>query len=184
MTASYRLRYPTLAAMAGEGPLADVCLEVSFERPTFHGHERLTVRPGVVDEAAIELYAYSSCVVLARALHWRTGWPLALLEVPGPPWRWAHVGVITPAGDVLDIYGIRPVEQVMADIEREHDLQIHIRPIPTLDELFTLVGEREADRRAWLSGSATSPLAIELSGVFADLLLAQAEAEAAEAVSI
>ncbi|WP_436764391.1 hypothetical protein [Streptosporangium sp. V21-05] len=190
-TTTYRSRYPQLAASAGDRPLADVECVVTLEVPTFHGHTKLTLRPGVVDAAAIELYGYGECAVLARALHLRTGWPLALVQLVERPYRWAHVGllnrwahvgVLTPAGHLLDIHGTRSLDQVVADYAREHDLQVTTCPLPTLDLLFHVIGESEELRSGWIDGSAIDPLTTELVGVFADLLIAQAEV--AEAVSI
>ncbi|MFF5115030.1 hypothetical protein [Streptosporangium sp. NPDC000509] len=183
-TTAYRSRYPLLAASAGERPLADVELTVTLEVPTFHGHTELTVRPGVVDDAAIELYGYGECAVLARAMHLRTGWPLALVETVERIYRWAHVGVLTPAGHLLDIHGNRSLQQVQADFKREHGLRVTTCPLPTLNLLFDVIGEREETRRGWIDGSAIAPLTAELAGVFADLLIAQAQAdEISEAVS-
>ncbi|MEV4753007.1 hypothetical protein AB0K21_42250 [Streptosporangium sp. NPDC049248] len=174
-TTSYHSRYPQLAAMAGDRPLADVHLDISFERPTYHGFRELKVRPGVIDDAAVELYGYSQCHLLGRAMHKRSGWPIALVELAEPPHRWVHVGVFTPAGRVLDIHGVRTVDQVVADHDQEHDLQVHVRHIHTLDDLFTLIGIGEEHWQAGSDETDTPPLAVELAGVFADVLLAQAE---------
>lgn len=157
--------------MARERPLGGLTVTVTLKQPTFHGFRELKIRPGVIDDAAIELYAYCYCALLARALHWRSGWPLALVERVEPSWCWEHVGVFTPAGDVLDIHGIRSVEQVAADFDRELGRQVRLRPLYTLDDLFTVIGEREADRQNWIAGKSTLPLFAELTGVFADSLM-------------
>ncbi|ACZ92018.1 hypothetical protein [Streptosporangium roseum] len=180
-TTPYRSRYPQLAAMAGDRPLADVELTIGFERPTYHGHTELTVRPGVIDEAAIELYGYSQCHILARSMHRRTRWSFGVVELVDSR-RWAHLGVLTPAGHFLDIEGVRPVDQVVAEFLLRHSLRVRIRPIYTLDDVFTVIGGREEMRQIWIDGSDIDPLSAEVADIFADLLLAQADA--VEAVSV
>jgi hypothetical protein len=76
---------------------------------------RLRVTPGVTDAQAVELFAYSQCQFLALAIHEETGWPLRVAEIfREGKWRWVHVGVLAPAGQWLDIGGLRDGRAVTA----------------------------------------------------------------------
>jgi hypothetical protein len=85
------------------------------------GLTSVTLRPGVVDENAREVFGWGYCHVLAGALHETTGWPLGVLRKRfGPPgrraWHWIHAGVHPGmAGLFLDIHGIRQTSEVEAD---------------------------------------------------------------------
>lgn len=66
------------------------------------------ITPGLINEAACELFTKGYCAELAVALYESSHWPLCSAGhwddygnfVPG-----AHYGVLTPAADVLDIEG-------------------------------------------------------------------------------
>ncbi|MGH3191767.1 MAG: hypothetical protein ACRDOL_31870 [Streptosporangiaceae bacterium] len=85
------------------------------------GLTSVTLRPGVVDDNAREVFGWGYCHVLAGALHETTGWPLGVLRMLfGPPgrraWHWIHAGVHPgTAGLFLDIHGIRRPPEVEAD---------------------------------------------------------------------
>ncbi|WP_433465375.1 hypothetical protein [Spirillospora sp. CA-128828] len=117
--------------------LATVTLNLS--KPTCRKDwVQVTLRPGVIDDQAIEVFGFSLCAQLACALHEETGWPMLGVENqfstgrravgsrfsvrsvlrrrrPGDYWLWSHVGVQTPCGRFLDIQGAR----TCAEVQRE-----------------------------------------------------------------
>lgn len=83
--------------------------------------------PGVIDESALEVYRHGSCALLALVLHDLTGWPLGLVRPTGLIPRqysyadgtrrmlsvgWVHAVVWLPDGQVLDIAGAQPADDV------------------------------------------------------------------------
>jgi len=71
-----------------------------------------------------------ACPYFAIALHELTGFPLAILIDRDAPWESfgaeqiypliAHIFVLTPEDQALDVKGVRPVEDVVAEF---HDLE-------------------------------------------------------------
>ncbi|WP_068929336.1 hypothetical protein [Planobispora rosea] len=169
-----RPAYPALTELAGGSPLGHLALTIDLGRPTYHGRTQVTVRPGVVDAEAIELFGYAHCHRLAWAMHQRTGWPFGVVEQDDLPGRWVHVGLLTPTGTFLDIHGLRPVAQVVADIRAEHGLDVRVRAVDTPEELFSIIassGERTAEE--WLA--ELCPLSAEVIAVFADVLITRTQ---------
>lgn len=111
--------YPILTAQANEldCALPKLTVQFNFDRPT--NRRRLTtvtLSPGFVDDDAIEFFAWANCDFLAGAIHEKTGWPLAAVEHTPQgrtefKSRWRHVGVLTPDGRFLDIFGPRHLER-------------------------------------------------------------------------
>ncbi|WP_339155741.1 hypothetical protein [Actinomadura luteofluorescens] len=79
------------------------------------GWAEVTLRPGVIDDQALEVFGFSMCTLLACALHEKTGWPMLGIKIQQlggfRGWKrttaWWHVGVQTPCGRFLDIKGVR-----------------------------------------------------------------------------
>jgi hypothetical protein len=169
--------YPLLAGLAAGGPLADVEITITIERPSHHGQSEFRIRPGVIDADAVELFGFAQCILLASAMHERTGWPFALVEqlVDGT-WTWAHVGVSTPTGRMLDIHGHREVYEVERQMAADFNLPARVRVLPTPDALAAVVSPG-ASARDWRF-DITTPVGVEVVAVLADLLTGQArEAE-------
>jgi len=95
---------------------------VRLPHPTWRrGLTSVTLRPGVIDEDAREVFAWGYCHTLAGALHQVTGWPLVVLckRFGGPGrqrWHWIHAGV-NPGrpGLLLDVAGVRALPEAEAD---------------------------------------------------------------------
>jgi hypothetical protein len=165
--------YPSLAELAAGRPLADVEITIATERPSFHGQSEFRIRPGVIDADAIELFGFAQCIVLASAMHERTGWSFALVEqLVDSEWKWAHVGVFTPVGRVLDIHGCREVGEVEREMLDEHGHLARVRVLPTLEELAEVVSPGHSPRD-WRF-DITTPVGVEVVTVLADLLTGQA----------
>lgn len=120
-------QYPALAATANQlpGAISECHMSLDVNPPTTRRNlttVKLTL--AVVDDEAVELFAYGYCVLLAGAMFERSGWQRAAIAHPDGPltedqepdrWlraRWTHVGLITPDGRFLDINGARPVDEV------------------------------------------------------------------------
>src|ERR1700722_18927887 len=74
------------------------------------------LRPGVLDDAAVDFFANGHCASMALALHKLTEWPVVLLE-PYPPsllghGYWSHSCVQSPLG-LLDAHGPFTVKEWM-----------------------------------------------------------------------
>lgn len=65
--------------------------------------------PDKVDHLTHEVFTCGDCWVLARTLHRKTGWDYIYASTENG--GWAHVGVITPDGKVLDIEGLSDRER-------------------------------------------------------------------------
>jgi hypothetical protein len=164
--------YPLLAQLAAGRPLADVEITVALERPSFHGRSEFQIRPGVIDADAIELFGFSQCIPLAHAMHDATGWSFTLVEqfVDGV-WKWAHVGVLTPAGRMLDIHGRREVFEVERQMAVDFNIPARVRVLPTPEALAAVISPG-ASARDWRF-DITTPVGVEVVAVLADLLTSQ-----------
>lgn len=56
-------------------------------------------------EALRDYYTEGACEDLADALHFLTGWPVAVIGDMGGVAGWVHAGVQAPNGDILDADG-------------------------------------------------------------------------------
>lgn len=63
-------------------------------------------------------FEYGDCHTLALALHGMTGWQLAALGVEDEACG-GHVFIVLPTGEALDIRGVRPVGDLLAQYRRE-----------------------------------------------------------------
>ncbi|MEQ4724995.1 hypothetical protein [Nonomuraea sp. B19D2] len=169
-------RYPALVELAAARPLADVEVVIKLTYPSLHGQKEFRLRPGVVDADAVELFGFAQSHRLAAAMHERTGWPFALVEqhVNGV-WKWAHVGVVTPAGRMLDIHGLREVAEVERQTSDTYGPLARVRQLSTLDDLrdVTAPNPHLADWTADVNGEA----GVEIIALLADTLIAKANAE-------
>lgn len=95
----------------------------------------------------IEYYMSGACPYFAIAAHKLTGWPLAMLIDEGREYESfggrkkfpliAHVFVETPDGQVFDIKGMRPIQQLKSEF---YDLIQPVIEEITLKELRALMG--------------------------------------------
>ena len=100
-----------------------------------------TLTPGIIDDDAVRAFTRGQCAELAVALHDRTGWPLRVLVQGANSWLsladdeavyaaarrgdplpstylynlWGHVMVERPDGRLVDIYGARTPDTVLAE---------------------------------------------------------------------
>jgi hypothetical protein len=104
--------FPSPTAAVGD-------IVLSFgNRPTVRrGLRSVRLRQGVIDADVVEAFTHGYCYQLAGALHAEHGWPFALIEHGHPTrpgeWWWTHVGVLTPAGELLDVQGSAPLSVVI-----------------------------------------------------------------------
>ncbi|MGI5292842.1 hypothetical protein ACQEVF_57360 [Nonomuraea polychroma] len=116
--------YPELSRLAGGRPLKGQRFEIALSgtRTRRHGWSRVRLTLGVCDQQAIELFGWGRCWMLAGAIHDLTGWPYAAVEetLPQGGNRLTHVGVLTPAGAFLDIFGQRSVAEVVRSFRPAH----------------------------------------------------------------
>lgn len=71
---------------------------------------------GTITRDAVEEFTHRSCYQLAQALCGLSGWrAMAVAADQGdgatPELDWVHVGVLTPSGKILDVEGVRDVDE-------------------------------------------------------------------------
>ncbi|MEW9527299.1 hypothetical protein [Microbispora sp. NPDC049125] len=168
--------YPHLRMAAAGRPLGEVPVEFLPSNPTTrHGLSRLVLRPGVIDDAADEFFAWGYCWLLAAALHEVTGWPFGLIErwrEDGQEWEWTHVGVITPAGRFLDIRGCHDRAVLTAGLTGAYGMPTRIRTgrFPALRQAMRMAEDTPPD---WWLGALTDPILTETVRYFAAHLINQ-----------
>lgn len=152
---------------------------ITISKPSVHGQSEFRLRFGVINDDAIELFGFAKCHLLASALHERTGWSFALVEqLIDNAWEWAHVGVITPDGRMLDIHGVHTLGDVEAGMLREYGHIARVRVLPSQADLVRVVTGRAEEARHWAAGiSSLVGVDIVLSAV--ETLLTQVWAVAA-----
>lgn len=79
------------------------------------GQKVFTLRPGVVDDDAVEYFGHLFCAHLAAAFHERFGWPLVVVRRADCVGRlsFAHMAVEAPDGRFVDVFGARPSAELM-----------------------------------------------------------------------
>lgn len=174
VTAEPRRQTPEQHAAALQG--IDLPITFTLPSPTNRRHQtKVTLRPGVVDEDAIEMFLHSHCATLAGALHERSGWPLALVEFPRedcpdgvhPCKTYPHVGVMTPSGEFLDILGLRAPADVVDFYKPWEGGVIRTR---TLAEMVDVCIFPEG---GW-NAAGHSPLFVSAVRYFAEVLISRA----------
>lgn len=159
--------YPALRERAGVGAFENVVIE--FRRDTPTNRRKVTsafISPGVVDDEAIEWFAYGNCWLLAGALHERSGWPLAGVA-DTRPWDglwWRHIGVIEPGGLFLDIQGARPHPVVL---EQHNGTDIVLKSLREWERLEVIPSD------GWRA-KCLHPLVLDTVQYFAERLIAAA----------
>lgn len=89
--------------------------------PLMHGRQT-AVTPGVLDENAQDTFTHGQCHALAKAIHQRTGWPIAIIATATCtqdydvceqdrytstcPCQFQHTVTVLPDGRLLDITGV------------------------------------------------------------------------------
>lgn len=86
-------------------------------RIALYRDDRVSARPGVIDEAMISVFSEGYCGLLGIELARRTGWELVALAwepCPGDDedFAWFHVMCRTPDGALVDVRGRRSLEEV------------------------------------------------------------------------
>jgi hypothetical protein len=168
------VRYPALASFAAGRPFDQVGVEFLPSEPTRrHGLSRVVLRPGVVNDDAIEFFSWGYCWLLAAALREVTGWPYGLVERQRPDgWEWTHVGVITPTGRMLDIQGDHDVNGLTAAFRLGYGMPARIRSggHSALREAMRMAADTAPD---WWKGTLGAPILLDVVRHFAATLLSQ-----------
>jgi hypothetical protein len=110
--------YPLLTETAAGAPLSEVWVQFDVHPATSRqGLTEVRLHAGVVDEVAVEFFCYGGCCLLAAAMHERSGWPLMAYYVNRPDGKLAiaHLGVMTPEEEFLDVQGVRSYGDLVAD---------------------------------------------------------------------
>lgn len=138
-----RVHHPTLSPLVTMVPL----------HPTpDHGRVSFSLRPGVIDDEALEFFQWGYCHLLACAIHEITGWPFAAVEgISGRTgqWVWTHMGVLTPVGDFLDITGVHPVDCLRPAYVPS---PMRVRSLAGFPEFCQTVGLAEDTPLSWWTG--------------------------------
>ena len=129
-------RYPLLTAMAAGQPISEIRLSVTFDPCTSRGVTSLTLRPGVIDEAAVEAYGFSQCKTLAGALADRLGGGFLVVEryEAEDGWRASHYAALTPDGLAVDIHGRRSIAAVVEQVRESGPWPLRHRTAATWAE--------------------------------------------------
>ncbi|MDR8415058.1 hypothetical protein MTP10_40805 [Nonomuraea sp. 3-1Str] len=168
--------YPALAELAVDRPLADVEVTITLSKPSFHGQTEFRLRPGVIDADAVELFGFAQCHRLAAAIHERTRWSFALVEqYIDEAWKWAHCGVLTPTGKMLDIHGLREVAEVEREMSELYGPVARVRVVSTPADLRDVIAPG-TPIGAW-TDDITGQAGVEVIALLADTLIATASAE-------
>ncbi|MEV0661600.1 hypothetical protein ACIBI3_05570 [Actinomadura luteofluorescens] len=165
--------------------LATVTLNLSH--PTCRkGLTQVTLRPGLIDDQAIEVFGFSMCALLACALHEETGWPILGVETqlptgrkangsrfsvrgirrrrrPAGCWGWSHVGVQTPCGRFLDIQGARTCAEAQREWSAlENDAPARTVVLSTFTDLRRWMKLPFGTRNSWWKRdwSSDSPVSV------------------------
>lgn len=106
-----------MATHAEHDELAALCLSGDHPPEDLGLFEWSEVRPGVIDQAMIDVFTQGYCGLLGIALAERSGWELVALgwepdDLDEPDFPWFHVMCRRPQGDLVDIEGVRTVGQV------------------------------------------------------------------------
>lgn len=116
------------------------------------------VRPGVIDEHAIQAFKYGACGGLAIAIHDATGWPL--IAVGACDGLDMHYMARTPAGSLLDIEGLHADDDVIAEYEFDAD-----------DGIVTLTETTRETVWAWYHGEECEPVPMDIVRTIANAVL-------------
>lgn len=162
--------FPNLAQYVQDNqcPISEVWVSFTINPPTsVLGLTDISLYPGRVDATAVEFFAHGYCVLLAVAMHERSGWPLVAFKrrmTDGSIYPHAHMVVEAPDGKFLDIYGTRSY----LDIREEYG--------EVWSELTTVEKATQAGSihpKGWASN--IPPIVAEVIRYFADQLVTQTE---------
>lgn len=133
------------------------------------GRDRVSARPGVIDEAMIRVFSEGYCGLLGIELARRTGWALVVLAwepCPGDEedFAWFHVMCRTSDGTLVDVRGRRSLEEVR---EEWPDTEC-VRPITPsyIEECLVGIEYLTSARAARRLAASIAPLLI--AGDFAE----------------
>jgi hypothetical protein len=161
--------FPLLTSLAGGEPIENTRIVVELDTPSQHGWTRFTIRPGVVDADAVELYGYSKCHLLAGAVNALTGWRMCLIrQLREGVWRWAHAGCVDASALFHDIHGPRNLDEVVEGVTEEYGLDADALVFDTFEECARFVMSGRAVT-GWSEG--VDPLLAEVTLYFAVILL-------------
>lgn len=102
------------------GPVAQPGSEHNVEGTYWHPGG-FKVRAGELDDTATKAFSEGQCHALARAVHERTGWPIAVRYqaeasdtglAQSAENHWDHAYVVHPSGKVLDVHGLQSKEEL------------------------------------------------------------------------
>lgn len=116
------------------------------------------VRPGIIDQHAVQAFKYGACGGLAIAVHDITEWPL--IAVGACDGLDMHYMVRTPAGLLLDIEGLHADSDVTAEYEFDAD-----------DGIVTLTQTTREKVWFWYHGEEGEPIPMDVVRTIADAVL-------------
>lgn len=142
---------------------------VELPKPNFNGWDGGVLTANTIDRTAQEVLGFRSCHQLAAALHHMTGWPIVTTDrqVKGK-WLPDHSAVQTPTGDLLDIFGHRRLDTVMADLEesvakRGHDGPVRHRVVPVENmpgDVLTDIDHLRGNPLWWAAENSMADIAV------------------------
>ena len=121
--------YSALEKAAKGQPVTKLSVKISTERPTTRlGLTEVEVCLDTVTEEMVEFFGHGQAWLLAGGLVSVSNWPLVLVTTRTGGY---HMGVQTPAGDFLDIQGVRSFNEVREDYAWGSRVIVS----PTMDDL-------------------------------------------------
>ena len=143
-------------------------VELTFNGPTQRrGLRSVVLRPGVIDDDVREAFSWRYCHLLACALHEITGWPFGVMEQrqTSGRWRWVHAAVVTPAGLLLDVNGVRDWREAEAE-RASFGGPFRLTHVNTVAPLYRMFGLPEFTPDSWWRGEfsgAGTPAIVRLA---------------------
>lgn len=90
--------------------------DLTLDTPTTNGYEKVRLTSGRIDNNAVAFFGHAYCHWLAGAISYLTDWRIVTFDcdengrsIP------AHSAVVTPTGEVLDIFGVHPSPEALRD---------------------------------------------------------------------
>lgn len=148
-------------------------IQILLENATYGGHHEVILTANTIDWQVTEFLGGHQCHRLAGALNFLTGWDIVTFDVfLGGTWTPTHSGVVTPNGDVLDIYGCTKLAAVKRKYRRDNSCPVRSR-IVAVDlmpgDVLTGIDYLRGDRLWWAAEGPIEMLAVLMH--FARLLV-------------
>ncbi|MFG1792178.1 hypothetical protein [Nocardia sp. NPDC049149] len=98
---------------------------------TNRGQRDFTFTPNKIDDDAVEYLGYNHCHFLSAAIHRLTGWDIVSIDQlrDGKP-NSVHSAVLTPEGELLDVFGRADVETATAELGADSHRVVAVGDMP------------------------------------------------------